>query len=323
MTMSDVSTPLWLVGTGPMAQEYAKVLLSLRVPFVAIGRGRSNCEAFREKTGVEAVAGGLDAFLAGTDATATHALVAVGIEALAGTTETLLRRGVRRLLVEKPGVAYPNEIGRLCEVASEHRGKVCIAYNRRFYASVRRVRELIREEGGVRSMHFEFTEWSHMIAELKKHPAEHNNWFLGNSTHVIDTAFFLAGEPVDLCAYHTGGIPWHPTSSVFTGAGRTGNGALFSYHANWEGPGRWGLEIITPRNRYILRPMESLQVQRIGSVAIEPVEIDDALDKSYKPGLYLQAKAFLDAEFDDFAGLEDQRRLIETFYNRMSGYGGK
>jgi hypothetical protein len=69
--------------------------------------------------------------------------------------------------------------------------------------------------------------------------------------------------------------------------------------------------------------MESLQVQRIGSVAIEPVEIDDALDKSYKPGLYLQAKAFLDAEFDDFAGLEDQRRLIETFYNRMSGYGGK
>lgn len=322
MKREPMSSPLWLVGTGLMAQEYAKVLLALKVPFVAIGRGQSNCDAFRQKTGIEAVSGGIDGFLSGTDVTATHALVAVGIEALAGTTESLIRRGVRCLLVEKPGVAYPNEMQRLCQAASEHGSEVYIAYNRRFYASVRRVRELIREEGGVRSMHFEFTEWSHVIADLEKHPAEHNNWFLGNSTHVIDTAFFLAGDPEEMWTFHSGGLPWHPASSVFTGAGRTDRGSLFSYHANWEGPGRWNLELVTGRNRYILRPMETLQVQRIGSVAIEPVEIDDELDKSYKPGLYLQTKAFLDSTFEDFLGLEEQRRMIESFYNRMSGYGG-
>lgn len=323
MNKSDMSSPLWLVGTGLMAQEYAKVLLSLKVPFVAIGRGVPNCEVFLEKTGVEAVAGGLDDFLSRTDSIASRAIVAVGIEALSEASETLIRRGVRSLLVEKPGVGYPSEINSLSQFAGEHRAEVHIAYNRRFYASVRHARDLIVQEGGVRSMHFEFTEWSHVIAGLSKHPAEHRNWFLGNSTHVIDTAFFLAGEPSELCAYNTGGLSWHPASSVFTGAGKTQKGALFSYHANWEGPGRWGLELITSKNRYIFRPMETLQVQRIGSVAIEPVEMDDSLDKSYKPGLYLQTKAFIDSDLQDFVGIEDQRRLIDSFYNRMSGYGGQ
>lgn len=304
-----------------MAQEYAKVLLSLEVPFIAIGRGIANCEVFREKTGVDAVAGGLERFLSKTGTPPTHAVVAVGIEALSEVSGMLASRGVRHILVEKPGVAYPGEIRRLTQSASLHQTELYIAYNRRFYASVRRARELIRADGGVRSMHFEFTEWSHVISKLEKHPAELENWFLGNSTHVIDTAFFLAGSPVDLCTFYSGGLTWHPSSSVYAGAGKTVGGALFSYHANWEGPGRWGLELVTGSNRYILRPMETLQVQRLGSVAIEPVDIDDANDRDFKPGVLHQTKAFLEGSFEDLVKLEEQADMIESVYNRMSGYG--
>ena len=39
--------------------------------------------------------------------------------------------------------------------------------------------------------------------------------------------------------------------------------------------------------------MEELHIQKIGSVKIEKVEIDDDLDKKYKPGLYKQVSAFI------------------------------
>ena len=72
--------------------------------------------------------------------------------------------------------------------------------------------------------------------------------------------------------------------------------ALFSYHANWEAPGRWSVEILTPKHRLYFKPMETLQIQEIGSVAVNPVQIDDTLDKEFKPGLYLQVKSFLDGK---------------------------
>ena len=57
---------------------------------------------------------------------------------------------------------------------------------------------------------------------------------------------------------------------------------LFSYQANWNAPGRWGIEILTSQHRLYLRPMEKLQIQNTGSVDISEVEIDDQLDKEFK-----------------------------------------
>ena len=39
--------------------------------------------------------------------------------------------------------------------------------------------------------------------------------------------------------------------------------------------------------------MEKLRVQKLKSISEEPVEIDDTLDKKFKPGLYLQTLSFL------------------------------
>lgn len=318
--MQENRKNIWLIGTGLMGQEYAKVLRSLGSDVKVIGRGEENCSLFREKTGIQALTGGLAAHLQTDPEVPEYAIVAVGIEALTETVLMLIRHGVKYILLEKPGVGYPYEIDEISEAAEASDAHILIAYNRRFYASVMRARELIREDGGVRSMHFEFTEWSHVIRDLKKHKAEHENWFLGNSTHVIDTAFHLGGKPTEMCSFVKGGIEWHPSSSVFSGAGITEVGALFSYHANWEGPGRWTIDIITSRHRFIFKPMESLQVQKIGSVAVEPVVIDDSLDKEFKPGLYLQTKVFLDHDFSMMVTLAEQKRMIGEYYMKMSGY---
>jgi hypothetical protein len=50
---------------------------------------------------------------------------------------------------------------------------------------------------------------------------------------------------------------------------------------------------LTRKHRLILRPLEKLQVQRVGSIDVAPVEIDDYLDLQFKAGLYKQVDAFL------------------------------
>ena len=116
---------------------------------------------------------------------------------------------------------------------------------------------------------------------------------MANSSHVADMAFYLGGEPKELYSCTTGGNDWHPTATVFAGAGVTHSGALFSYQANWGAPGRWGVEILTHKHRYIFRPLEKLQILKHNTVSVEPVEIDDRLDLEFKPGLYRQTESFL------------------------------
>jgi hypothetical protein len=114
-------------------------------------------------------------------------------------------------------------------------------------------------------------------------------------------------------------LPWHSTASIFAGAGVTDKGVLFSYQANWGAPGRWGVEVLTANYRLIFRPMESLQMMRKGSVKIESVEIDESLDKTFKPGLHEQVRRFIDGHTEGFCTLAAQVEHWD-YYCRMAGY---
>jgi predicted dehydrogenase len=311
---------IWIVGAGPMAIEYAKVLKQLGKPFMTIGRSASGAADYKEATGGEAIIGGLTAFLKTNPGIPDYVIIAVSTENLAESCMQVLDYGIKNILLEKPGVGHADEIEMGVQKAAACQADVMLAYNRRFYASVLKAKEIIKQDGGVTSFHFEFTEWSHQIRDLKKHKTELENWFLGNSTHVIDTAFFLGGKPVEISCYHKGGNDWHPKSTVFTGAGISDKGALFSYEANWEAPGRWNIDIMTGKHRLIFKPMEKLQIQHIGSVAISFVEgIDYSLDEKYKPGLFLQTKSFLEKDFTNFCNIKEQADNMSV-YKKMSGY---
>jgi len=311
---------IWLIGAGPMAVDYSKVLNDLGVKYKVVGRSEAGCNLFLERTNHEAIPGGLDQFLKGKPEMAECAIVAASIENLAETCEQLIRYGVRNILLEKPGVGFADEIYGMSKLVSETKSNVLLAYNRRFYASIIKAQEIITADGGVQSFHFEFTEWSHQIKNLKKHKTELENWFLGNSTHVIDAAFFLGGEPEEISCFHKGGMDWHPKSSIYAGAGISKCGALFSYEANWEGPGRWNMDIITKKRRLVFKPMEKLQIQEIGSIDISLFEgVDYSYDESFKPGLYKQVHAFLNGDFENFCTINEQSENM-IFYKKMSGY---
>jgi len=311
---------VWLIGAGGMAQDYIKVLDALDVDLRVIGRGEESAKKCQEMMSCSVTVGGLDNFLATNPSKAYYAIVAVGVEKLYESTKMLLEYGIKNILVEKPGAMTSEEFDELNSLSKEKKANVIIAYNRRFYASVLKAQDIIKEDGGVTSFNFEFTEWSHEIEKLVKADGVMQKWFLANSTHVVDMAFYLGGKPKEIKSFSNGGVSWHPSASNFAGAGVSETGALFNYHANWESAGRWSVEILTKEHRLIFRPMEKLQIQNRGAIAQEFDEsIDYSLDEEFKPGLYLQTKSFLENDFTNMCSIEEQNNII-NIYDKMANY---
>jgi predicted dehydrogenase len=309
---------LWLVGAGPIAVEYSKVLDFMNIRHEVIGRGVESAKEFRELTGHHVHVGGLDVAISNL-AVPRSAIVAVSVKDLANITCKLVGAGVARILIEKPGGLNSKEILDIATIASLHKSEVFIAYNRRFFSSTKLARELIQRDDGVLSFFFDFTEWAHQIDTLDIDADIKSGWLLANSSHVIDLAFHLCGFPKKINAERSGSLSWHPKSSIFCGSGIADSGALFSYHANWGSPGRWGLEIMTKSKKIIFRPFERLHIVEHGSVQVEQVMIDDELDRKFKPGWYEQTKAFIQSDDSLLCSIAEQMENC-VIYDLIAGY---
>ncbi|MFX1311140.1 MAG: Gfo/Idh/MocA family oxidoreductase [Promethearchaeota archaeon] len=302
-----------LIGAGPMAVEYSKVLTAMKIPTIIVGRGIESAKNFERITGLNVYIGGINKWLNENDDHPNYAIVAVSGTELGNVARSLLKNGFKKILLEKPGGVDYEDIKSLAKDVKKYKADVVLGYNRHFYSSVLKAQEFIKNDGGVSSFYFEFTEWSHVVEKLKKDKEIKNHWLLHNSTHVIDLAFYLGGLPERINCYKSGEFSWHPVGAIFTGAGITKNGALFAYHSNWDAPGRWGVEILTKNNRLILRPLEKLKVQKRGNIIIEEVDIDDALDIKFKPGLYREVSAFLSEDYKEFIDIHQQVKHLKYF----------
>jgi len=298
-----------IFGLGPIGLEYTSIFRSMGYTIVPVGRSLASCEAFEKETSISATT--WDLFNFEDQNEDSTAIVAVGEAQLGGVVEKLILADYKNILVEKPGGSSYEDIEKLANLASEKKCNVRVGYNRRFYSSVLKGQELIEADGGVRSFHFDFSEWSHRIEPLAKEAGVKDRWFMHNSSHVVDMAFFLGGWPVELESMSGKPMSWH-SAGLFVGMGCSESGAMFSYNADWVGPGRWGVEVVTAKHRLIYKPLEKLQVQEIGSVSIDLVEIDDVLDTQFKPGFYKQVEAFLTKK-STLPTLEEQCDHLKTF----------
>jgi len=315
-----MSKKVLIIGSGLMAQEYVKVLGGLDVAFEVVGRGTKSAESFYQETGVTVVAGGIDNFIETKGvASYSHFIIATNVTQLFGNVVSLLKAGAKNILVEKPCVLELYQLTKLQELAGKVESNVYIAYNRRFFSSVIKARELIEEDGGLEMVKFDFTEWSHVIEKLEKDPLEKERWLLANSTHVIDLAFFFSGTPKELKTVVSGSLDWHQSGQIFSGAGVSEKGVVLSYGSDWGSAGRWWVELFTPKRKLKLCPVESVVETLKGTVSENVVEFDDSLDKEYKPGLFLQTRSFLSNDNSDLKLLSEFSKEF-SFYCQIAGY---
>lgn len=308
-----------LVGAGAMAIEYAKVLKALQRNFTVVGRSQNSASIFKQKTGIQPVTGGLNKFLKTFDRQTITAIVAVDGDQLGQTTLELIKKGFKYILVEKPGGLDKDEITLVRKAAKESSANIFIGYNRRFYSSVRKAREIVKQDRGILSFHFEFNEPGYKITELEDSKKIQKQWLLHNSSHVIDLAFFLGGTPKSIFTNASSSFSWHPDGAIFTGFGVSKKGAPFTYHANWRSPGRWGLEFMTKNHRLIFRPTEKLQVQKKNSFELINVELDNGLDIKFKPGIYEEVESFLGNSHGNFCTIEEQFENLKWYSKILKG----
>ena len=310
-----------LLGTGNIARDYVKVLRGLQVDFDVIGRSEDGCARFSEEMGLNALPGGLEKYageLNGYEA----AILAIDASQLPVEACRLMTSGVKELLIEKPAGITEASLQSVVKAQKLCGAQAYVGYNRRFYCSVRRAEEIIAEDGGVRSFHFEFTEWPHTVLASGLPRETIRNWFLCNSSHIIDMAFFLGGAPKGISCYAAGRADWTDEHISFSGAGVTETGALFDYCANWGAPGRWNVEVMTERRRLVFRPIEKLQVQELKSVKIEfEPNVDYTPDEAYKPGLYGEVSAFLGSGEEERARLKTVEQQLDMFplFEKIAG----
>lgn len=310
---------LALIGAGPMSEEYAKVLTALDIPFEVFGRGAESAKIFSDKTGRQVNLANLSDYYQGMSEIPSLAIVAVTNSELAKVACELVKLGVKRILLEKPGAINFEDLQDLHLKANIANSTILIGFNRRFYSSTLAAEKIIQSDGGLTSIRFQFTEWVDKVLAGSYSKAVLQKWMLSNPIHVLDLFIYFAGRPSSNSSYLTGSSDWHQTAMQFCGGGVTDKNIIYSYHADWDSAGRWSVELYTQNRKLILCPMENLQEVKKFSISVDNLYVDDVLDTQFKPGLYRQVRSFIDADDSRFCSLEEQLDNFK-FYYQLAGY---
>lgn len=289
-----------IVGAGPMAIEYSKVLDHIKVPYSVKGRGKASADIFENSTGKYAAISWDE--IAPVSAF-THCIVAVSEESLLSATLELVGLGAIKILVEKPGGPSIEEIEKHVDELTNGQSEVYIAYNRRYYKIVEKLMDYIAEDGGITSLHFDFSERSRIIEGLVKAPGVKDNWLIHNSTHVVDLAQYIADGLSVMEARRSGSLAWHPAGDRFYGLGQTRLGAPVTYNSDWSSPGGWEILVRTAKRRFLLKPLESLIISDASGVN-ETIHESEFGFNNLKHGL--------EALVMDFLAESPSRRLVKA-----------
>ncbi|MFN7491384.1 MAG: Gfo/Idh/MocA family oxidoreductase [Cyclobacteriaceae bacterium] len=316
---NHVNKHILIVGTGPMALAYFNALKYLNnLNITVIGRGFESCKKFKELTGVQPYVGGVENYLFQNPSTdQDYFIIAVGTEILMHVLLQIVKCKFKRVLIEKPAAISIQEL-LAHQIDVEHVAqRIYVGYNRRYYDSVLEAQRIIEEDGGLVSMHFDFTEWVHRIEKIDKKEGVKENWFFANSTHVADLAFYLAGNPSEWNTFvKNGSLSWHP-KSVFCGAGVTHNEVLFSYMSNWESGGRWSIELTTNNRKLILRPLEELWILEKGELESKKAKLPTVHGENLKAGILSQVESFIGDSAMKIPNILEHINSTQLIFNRM------
>jgi len=309
-----------IIGAGWMARQYCQALTIMGIKDVAVvARKKKSSERCCDEFGYSPLHGGYKKALPKLD-NYDLVIVATPIHELKSAAMFATTSGNKNILVEKPGALYSSELNNWAKEIAHSDIKIRIAYNRHTYPNLWRLKELIKYEGSITSCHYTFTEWIHTINFNNNRPNVYERWGISNSLHVIQMAHNLIGMPKKISTYQHGSLPWHKSGVQFAGAGITNKNIIFSYHADWDSAGRWGIEIMTPKNTYRLIPLEKLYKCSKGSINWESLEVTCAYPK-VKYGVAEEIAVMLEPELEKFIPMVTIKqaslftRLAENIFN--------
>lgn len=305
-----------IIGSGYMAEQYSETLSKIGIKDVTvIGNSKNKVEKLGKKYNFDTLSGGFEINLPNIEKK-DLVIIATPIELLVSAAKLALKFGQKNILLEKPGSLYSEPLKSL---ENDCKGKkVCLAYNRLFYPSFHKLLELIKNDGGITSCTFSFTEWTHKINLDSYTKSVLSRWGISNSLHVISMVMRLIGMPKTIKCFQKSPLSWHKAGSIFVGSGISNKNIPFSYHSDWNSAGRWGIDIMTRKNSYRLMPLEQLFRCKKGTTSWENIPLKKSIPHS-KEGIAEEIFSMLDKKSKlNLITLKEGHsyiKLAEKFFN--------
>jgi predicted dehydrogenase len=319
-------TPVWsvpeesgelrvaMVGAGKMGRLHCEVLQSIEgVRCVAIcTRTAASSERFARDFSIERSFQDVGLMLEDTAPDAV--VIAVSHAETVRASERALERGVP-CLIEKPAGLCSGDTRALADLADRKKTLNMVGVNRRYIGSIQRALLQLLQFGPLRGLHVVANE---PIARLRRERARDeavlDQRMISNGIHYIDLMRCLGGDVASVRGF--GRRVHEPNGEHFAVALEFESGAIGTFSAHWSSPsGIWlrlygdGVTLEFPQ----LGPGGWLVLDDGTRASLA----SDRWDRRFKPGLYGQMAAFLQAVCDrepappPASDLRDHRKSIE------------
>ncbi len=213
-------------------------------------------------------------------------LVLTSVDTIHAIALECIRRSVHVLLEKPPGLSV-GEAQQIEREAQEQNVLVMVALNRRFVSTIRRAKELIKDDE-LKTIVIEAPErFSKAEACGKYSKKTLNSWVFANGIHCIDLFTFFAGEAEKIISFSK--PEQHSYQAIITFK----NNVVGHYFSNWDSPGNWGVILVTNNHKVTLLPLEKgIVLDKDGKT--QNFDLSE-IDTEFKPGFYEQAIHFSQA----------------------------
>jgi predicted dehydrogenase len=306
-----------IVGTGLIAEEYIKCLINLKCNFEIVGNSKEKCNYILNKYNKNCYNGGIENF--NFEKKYENIIIATPIKLLFSHLKICIIKckDLKNIFIEKPGCLYTYQINEIIKIKCDI--NIYIAYNRRFYSSVIKGKEIIKNDK-IKKLNLCINEYK--LNKIQKLVEKEliQNYFTGMTTHVVDLAFFLTGIPNILNVLNIDGygdLEYHKRGCFFNGNGITKNGIEFEYNGDWSESGKWKIELYLESGKILsYQPLEDLKI--INNDGSEEIIKRSQIDIDFKPGYYYQVKSFI-SDKKDLLNIESHYDNLQVFH-KMVGY---
>ena len=274
------------VGTGYMADEYAKILKNKfknNILIVgAINKSNKRINDFVKKYNVKNHYSQIDKMM--NDSCPDLVIVCVNELSTYNILKVICKYSCV-CLIEKPvGIDF-KESQKILKLKKNRFFFPFIALNRRFYSSILNSIKILNKDSSRRIINI-FDQENIVLAKLAGQPNKVlKNWMYANSIHMIDLIYFFGrGRIIKISKISKdnylkdGSVACKITFS---------SGDIIYYSSLWNRPAPWSIEISTKNYFVNLKPIEKIFYLKGKSRKWIGVETSKE-DKNFKPGIYLQ-----------------------------------
>jgi predicted dehydrogenase len=283
--MSEIR--LGVVGVGPISVEHIKVveaICGMRVTGITSRRFNKALE-FTKKINSE-----IRVYETVKDLVSRGRvdglLILVSCPEMYSVVKECCRFGIPIFLEKPPGLSL-RETEDLAKEADKYSVKNMVGFNRRFYSIFRKGVEIIKSHGDIRGVMIEGHErfWK-VIPQVDQRLRE--NWLFANSTHTIDLIRFFGGNVERFFPLSRGRHEKY--GDQFQASFEFDSGAIGSYVSHWYSPGGWSVRLFGDGVTVEYKPLEV--GKWVDSDFQEHEILPDKQDSEFKPGFFLQMKAY-------------------------------